>query len=355
MPANVTLEFDQARINYEQAKSPEAKLTALLEMQRFAPAHKGGENLRKDISRKIAAVRRDMDKQKLQEKKAKGSSISVPKEGVGQIVLVGLPNSGKSTLLKRLTNVDVEIAPYKFTTTKPAVGMLDFHGGKIQLVEIPAIVKGSSSGKFNGPQLLALIRNADAIILVAENNEAENILGEELGNASILLNKPKPKIKISQGSYKGISISGKQFLKVKEKELVDFLQSVGVRHASVVLNEPADLELVSRALNESLVYKKALTINPFNLEGEINESLKEKIFELLDIILVYTKKPGRNVDYTEPLSMPKGTTVEEAAQHLHKDFAKMKYAKLWGSSKYEGQRIPKEYVLKNFDVLEVYS
>ncbi len=356
MPSNVSVEYDLAREKYEEAATPETKLACLIEMQRFAPAHKGGEKLRKHLSQKIAALRREIDKRKLQEKKgAGGKSVSVPKEGLGQVVLVGGPNSGKSTLLKAITGVEVEIAPYRFSTTEPVIGMFDYHGGKIQLVEIPAIVEGSSSGKFNGPQLLAIIRNADAVVLVAQSKNDGEILLNELKLSGILLNKTKPNIKIATGNYKGVSIVGKQFLKCPEKELVDYLKSVGVNNTSVILNEPTTLETMSRALNESLVYKKAIILDPHTcLEGDLDK-IRERIFELLDIVLVYTKKPGREVEYSTPLSLPHGTTVEDAAKSLHKDFTKMKYAKLWGSSKYEGQRVPKDYVLKNFDVLEIYS
>ncbi len=357
MPSNVTYEFEKARVGYEQANSPEAKLAALLEMRRAAPGHKGAENLRRDISRKIAAVRREMDKKKRQEKKGRRKSVSVPKVGIGQVALVGKPNSGKSTLLKRLTGVEVEIAPYEFTTTKPEVGMLDFHGAKIQIVEIPAIVEGSSSGKFNGPRLLAVVRNADVVVLVSKNKEDERVLKSELEKAGIMLNREKPRIRISTVNQRGISISGKRFLKCKETELQQYLKDVGLMHASVVLSEPTDLKLVSMALNESLTFKKGITVDAFSEQamGKNLDEVKEDIFKLLEKVLVYTKKPGQEIDYTAPLALPFGTTVEEAAKHLHKDFSKMKYAKLWGSSKYSGQRVPKNYKLKNFDVIEVYS
>mgnify|MGYP002639416984 CR=1 FL=1 len=356
MPSNISYDYEKALVAYDEATSPEEKLAALIEMQRAAPAHKGGENLRRDLSGKIASARREIDKRKEQTKKGGGKNLSVPKEGIGQIALVGMPNSGKSTLLKFLSKVDVGIAPYEFTTTKPEIGMIDFHGAKIQLVEIPAIVQGSHSGKFNGPQLLAVIRNADAIVLVARNTEECAILSKELELAGILINKQKPNIKISTDNQKGISISGKQFLKCKESEFVQYLKDIGIHHANVVLNEPTDLALVSRSLNESLTYKKAIAINAWeDIENKGAEKIRERIFELLEKVLVYTKKPGREVDYAQPLALPLETTVEEAAKQLHKDFTKMKYAKLWGSSKYEGQRVPKDYKLKNFDVLEIYS
>src|SRR3989344_4948950 len=123
MPSNVTIDFEKARCKLEQANTPEAKLEALIEMQRFAPAHKGGEHLRADISKKMAGIRKEIEKQKAQEKKHSGpTGLSVKKDGIGQIVIVGLPNSGKSTLLNALTGVNVEIAPYPFTTTTPEFG-----------------------------------------------------------------------------------------------------------------------------------------------------------------------------------------------------------------------------------------
>jgi ribosome-interacting GTPase 1 len=120
MPINAGFEFENAKKKYDKARTPLEKLLALQEMQSTAPGHKGAENLRREISRKIAILKRDMEKQKEQAKKAaRGSSLAVRKEGAGQIVIIGLPNSGKSTLLKDLTNADVAIASYPFTTKKP--------------------------------------------------------------------------------------------------------------------------------------------------------------------------------------------------------------------------------------------
>ncbi len=295
MPSNVSFEYENAVSEYQQANSPEAKLAALIKMKSAAPSHKGGENLRKDISKKISLLKKSIDKKKkIEKKKGSKESIAVRKEGLGQIVLVGLPNSGKSTLLNTLTGVDTKVAPYPFTTKKPVVGMMDYFGGKVQIVELPAIVKGSSSGKADGLQVLSIARNSDAIILVALGKEQEKAVAEELLKSGICLDKKQ---------------DGKEF-------------------------------------------KKSLSINAF--EKHDLEKLREKIFSLLDKVLVYTKKPGSKADYDLPLGLPLHSTVKDVARQLHKDFEKkLKFARVWGSAKFPGQRVSKEYKLKNKDIVEI--
>ena len=297
MPSNVSFEYENAVSEYQQAASSEAKLAALQKMKSMAPSHKGGENLRKDISKKIASLKKDIDKRKkVEKKKGSGESIAVKKEGIGQVVLIGLPNSGKSTLLNFITGVETAIAPYPFTTKKPVVGMMDYFGGKVQLVELPAIVKGSSDGKADGPQVLSIARNSDAIILVAFDKKQEDVIVEELYKSGISLNKTQA-----------------------EKEL-----------------------------------KKSITINAF--EEQDLEKLREEIFSLLDKILVYTKKPGSKADYDMPLGLPLHSTTKDVARHLHKDFEKkLKFARVWGSTKFEGQRVSKDYELKNKDIVEIFA
>jgi hypothetical protein len=295
MPANVSYEYDSAKEEYQQAVSPDAKLAALAKMQSFAPAHKGGENLRKDISKKMALLRKEIEKKKAQDRKKGGSkSFAVKKEGIGQIVLVGPPNSGKSTLLNMLTGIGTKVADYPFTTREPAIGMMNYYGGKIQLVELPAIVEGSSSGKADGPQILSIARNADAIIIVSADREGERLAEKELYASGISLNRMEP-----------------------EK-----------------------------------VFKKAITVNAFREQDK--EGLGERIFAMLDKIMVYTKKPGTKADFDKPLGLPLHSTVRDAARHLHKDFEKnLQFARVWGSTKYDGQRVSKDYELKNKDIVEI--
>ena len=375
MPVNAGYEYGQAVKKYEEARTDLEKLAGLQEMMATVPKHKGTENLRREISRKIAKLKAEMQKQKLQAKKgSKGPSINVKKEGIGQIVLTGMPNSGKSFVLKKLTNAEVEVSSYAFTTTKPAQGMLDFKGAKIQLVEVPALIEGSSKGKANGTQILSIIRNADAIILVLNSLNALqefNAIKKELEAVDIKLNELKPQIEISPSKFPGISIAGKKFLKIPEEQFVGFLKSLGMFNVSVILKQPTTLKEVAQALDERIAYKKSFILlnnisekKNFSMKGfkvfefsEQNEQkVKEEMFALLDKVLVYTKKPGEEAHYDEPLVLKKGDTVEDVAKKLHKDFAQnLKYVRVWGSSKFSGQRVSKNYELQNGDLIEIYA
>ena len=356
MPINAGYEYYKATEKYDKATTVREKLVALQEMRSAAPKHKGAENLRAEISLKIAKLKKEEEKQaKVASKKGKGATLNVKKEGAGQIVIIGLPNSGKSWLLKELTGVDVEIAPYQFTTKKPQMGMMNYKGAWAQLVEVPAIVEGSSQGRAQGTQLISVVRNSDAVVLLARNAEEEKIVRRELEKSNIMLGRKRPKITIQTSTeLRGLSISGKRYLKIPEKQLLEFLKSMGIHKASIILEEETTLEKVALALDQKVVYKNALVMNAF--EKFDKEKIKEKIFSLLEKVLVYTKKPGMDADLSVPMVMKKGSTVEDVARVLHKDFAKyLKYVRVWGSSKFAGQRVSKDYLLHDGDIIEISS
>jgi hypothetical protein len=380
MTTNVSIEFTQAETEYYQASSPQAKLEALQKMLTMAPSHKGGENLRREISKKIGAVRKDVEKAKEQASKRGGAqTLNVKKEGAGQIVLIGVANSGKSTLLQALTGVDVAIAPYPFTTTKPEMGMMAFEGAKFQVVELPALMEGSAEGRSQGTQIISVARNADVIALVvnaATIAEEFAILKGEFHQSKVILNREKPRIEIRPTDFKGITISGKNHLPMGEIEFTEFLKTQHIFNAEVILGESVTYEKVLEVLDEGYVYKKsALMVNEHmgalpealrkNLEknwmvltfSDLSEhevtQIKSGLFAKLGRVIVYTKKPGEKADSNDPLVVPKGTTVEKIAELVHKDIAKnIKYARVWGHSKFEGQRVPKDYILQNFDTIE---
>ncbi|MBI5884637.1 50S ribosome-binding GTPase, partial [archaeon] len=261
MPANVTAEFEISRKKYEDAKTDDEKLNALQEMLRTSPKHKGSEALIRDITKKIGELRHKMEKQKVFEKartKKSGASLTVRKEGAGQIALVGAPNSGKSSLVKLLTKAEVEIAPYAFTTVTPVSGMMDFKGAKVQLVDLPAVIEGSSSGKMQGTQVLSIVRNADAILMPVRSANEFKVNVEELAKAGIQVVQAKPNIQIGESKFGGINFAGKEFLNCSEVEAKSFVKGLGFDNITLVLFEKTSLRDLSDALDSRIVFKKAL-------------------------------------------------------------------------------------------------
>lgn len=182
MPINATYEFGLAEKKFYDASTPEEKLKALQEMLSTAPSHKGAENLRDGIKRKMAKYKSLIKKEK-QGKKGK-NKFGIKKEGAATICLVGTTNSGKSTLLKKLTGAKVEIASYPFTTKKPEMGVMDYHGIKIQVIEIPAIFEGFSKSE-NGPSLLSIVKSSDLMVWMFNTPGEKDILDRELGDIKI--------------------------------------------------------------------------------------------------------------------------------------------------------------------------
>ncbi len=353
MTTNPGPEYFTAQEKYDAAKTPEEKLRYLQEMYRHAPKHKASEKMVAELTRKISELKKDIERHKEQaSKKGGGYSLNVKKDGAGQIAIIGMPNSGKSQLLKTLTGADVEVAEYPFTTTEPEIGMMTYSGVQVQLVEVPAIVQGSSQGKANGTQILSIVRNADAIIIICRDNSEAQVVVNELKSAGIIVTKKKPRVFVNDTEFAGITIGGKQYLKMPESELVDVLKKRGIFNASVMLGEPTDMPTLLEALDGSLDYKNCLAIK--TLEWSDTPELRGKIFGLLEKIIVYTKKPGEDADTSKPLLIRKDATVSEAAELVHKDIAKnLKFAKVWGSAKIPGQRVAKDYVLQNRDIIEL--
>lgn len=358
MPANVSLEYALAQKKYYAAKNPEEKLAALLEMKSVMPKHKSAEKLRSDLNKRISELKSELERQKAQASKRGSASASmyVRKEGTGQIVIVGLPNSGKSWLLNKLAGKSVaEVTPYPFATKEPVPAMMEYDGGSIQLVELPAIIEGSSTGRAQGREIIGVIRNADAVLFTISQPEQKMVLTNELAKSFIYINKSRPPIAVKVSSFPGIQISGKEFLAFPVEQLELYLKNSGFSNAQVIISGKINsLGEVAEALNEKICYKNAVFVNPFEVNDHSAVDLKDQLFITLGKILVFTKKPGQEPDMKGPLSLSKGSTVYDVAKVLHKDFAKnLKFARVWGSTKFAGQRVGPEYVLKNKDIVEI--
>ncbi|MGC8817010.1 MAG: OBG GTPase family GTP-binding protein [Candidatus Hadarchaeum sp.] len=383
LPANVTPEYKKAEERYLQARTLEERIKATEEMIRVAPKHKGSEKLLRTLKRRLAKLRLELE-EKREKKVGRGSgpSFSVKKEGAAQIALVGLPNSGKSKILQDLTSARVEVAEYPFTTRYPIPGMIQFEDVQIQLVEVPAIVEGSSYGRGLGARPLSVARNADAIALVVDASDDPvnhiKILLSELDAVGVKLNCKPPKVSIEKRSSGGIEVKGAKLVGGGEAEIKRILQEHRIHNAFVVIEEPITLDEFEEALSESNVYLRGFVLLtkcdlPNAAEkiemvkrefgdlldvictGGRPEDLKGRIYQQLDLIRVYTKKPdGKPAE--RPLVLPKGSTVMDVARSVHKDFAKgLKFARVWGSTKFPGQQVTRDYVLEDKDVVELHT
>ena len=378
MPStNVSLEYSLAEKKYNAAQSLDEKYAALLEMRSHMPKHKGAENLRAEITRKIKTLSLQMEKKEAQRKKASaGHSVSVKKDGIAQIVIIGLPNSGKSTFLNTFTNSDAGVASYPFSTVKPEIGMMDFEKAKIQMVELPPIIEGSSRGKAMGPEMLAIARNADAILLIVDASTFDNdaaTLVSELKAVGIELGGKKPPVKIEKSEFPGISITGRNYLQCAEKEAIEYLKQRGQFNVSLKIYGKAGINEIEQSMNSKTIYKNSLILVntfggrfymlPFKFmdvpvviwQKKSAEELSNFLFTMLDKVLVYTKKPREKIA-DKPMAVEKGANVFDVACTVHKDFMKtFKYAKVWGSTKFAGQRVSKNYEVRQNDMVEIYA
>lgn len=387
MPSNVTPEYLKAEDTYKSAKSPKEKLVALELMLSTIPKHKGTEKMQLQIKRNLSKLKKEVEKEKEQKKGGTGgASFFVRKEGAAQVALAGLPNSGKSTILNKLTGRDVGIGDYAFTTVKPTPAMLQYKGIQIQLVDMPGLIEGVSLGKGMGGPLISAIRAVDAIVILVDLSvdpvkDLELII-KELEAKGLRLNKKVPNIEIQKIPTGGIEIIGDNFLiECNSQDVKKILQEERVHNAIITIKEPVTLTDIFEVLDSSLEYKKAIIIGtkgdlpgskegleklqnhvknfkvfPISAINNVNlDILPSEIFSILGIIRVYTRSPGREIDNTA-MPMKIDSTALDAAKKVHKNLYKnFKFARVWGdSAKFDGQRVGPEHILRDGDIIEIH-
>src|SRR5712692_4884197 len=160
MPANLTPQYIEAEKRFKQAGSIEEKVAALEEMMATIPRHKGTEKLQADLKKKMSALRKETEEHK---KTGRRESFVIEREGARQLALVGAPNSGKSQLLRSLTNATPEVADYPYTTRIPIPGMLIFENVRFQIIDLPPI-----SLEYTESWVPQIIRNADAVLWIVD-------------------------------------------------------------------------------------------------------------------------------------------------------------------------------------------
>ena len=334
------------------------------------------------LKAKIAKLKREQEENVAKKSGVKSDGFDVRRSGDATVVFIGLPSVGKSTLLNQLTGAKSTVGAFQFTTLTVVPGMMEYGGAKIQVLDLPGIIKGASTGKGLGKRILSVARSADLVLLVLDVFQPyhEDVLVNELGNIGIRLNQLPPNITIEKASMGGIAVAQQvKLTKITEKHLKDILHLYGIVSARVVIREDVTSEQLSDYIAGNISYSKALTIlNKIDLvdkeflkdlktkiksnvievsaNSDINiELLKEKIFERLEFIRIYMRPKGGETDFKEPLIAREGDSVEDICNKLHRRMKKeFRYGLVWGKSvKFGGQRVGLNHILQDEDVLTI--
>jgi len=324
MPANLTPQYFEAEKRYKRARTPQERIEALEEMLSVMPKHKGTDKLRAELRTKIAKLYDEAQKKPVIGKK--GSLLyHITREGAGQVVLVGLPNAGKSQLVLAVTEASPDVADYPFTTQAPLPAMLSFENIQIQLVDIPAITAPHVES-----WLPNILKNADLLLIVVDLSQDPITQMETI-----------------------IERLEKFRIRLFDKEV----EPGTVRKKAFLLGNKGDLERAGEAYKRlsSKYVERFPMICVSAREGSGLEELGVNLYKALEIMRVYTKAPGEKPNMNDPTVIKKESTVEELAEHVHKDLrSQLKYAQVWGSGKFDGQRVKRDYVLQEGDIIELH-
>ncbi|MFB6290886.1 MAG: GTPase [Candidatus Bipolaricaulia bacterium] len=327
MPANLPPEYIEAEDRYRNADSKDEKLDALQEMLSLLPNHKGTDKIEADLRKRISDLKKSSQKKK-GPTRAKTPDQIEP-QGAGQVVLTGLPNTGKSALLDMITNATPKVADFPFSTQGPTIGMLNHEDVQIQLIDTPPI-----SEEHVETWVYNLIRKADLVLLLvdggAEPIEQFDFTTELLAEEGIYLFPPEAEFQrdaIGKTNRKG------QVVITKSDELSS-------PEASTEIEESSGLPTISLSI----------------LDEESLSRFSKFVFEGLNKIRIYTKKPGKEPDLKEPYILDKGSTVLEGVRSIHRDMVeRLDYIRIWGSGRFDGQEVAQDHVLKDGDIIEIHQ
>ncbi len=390
MPANLPPEAKAKWLKVMEAKTPEEKLKALEEFLSAVPKHKGTENLVHWARRRMAQLRREIEERKVKERSLRsggGVNIYVEKEGDAQVVIIGPPSSGKSSLLKCLTNVKIEPDDIPYSSLEPIPGMFIYDNVYFQLVKLPSINTDNPDSDINS-LALSMIRNADSAIIVLDAGTDVEVQYESikklLRENGIYIVRPRGFVTIERRPTGGIQVVGR-LVGGTADDVKKLLVSYGINNALVTINGEASIDDVEESIFKETIYKPSLVIvNKVDLADKgyvdaivkrlgsevvvLTASLKnciidssqlgESLLRVMDLIRVYTKEPDSDTYSPKPFVLRRGSTVGDLAKRIHSRFYEgFKYARVWRVDKYPMgvKRVGLNYVLNDGDVVEIRS
>ncbi len=334
------------------------------------------------LKAKLARLRGDLEKRKSQG--GPGVGFSLKKSGDATVGIIGFPSIGKSTLLNQLTNADSKIGAYDFTTLNVVPGVLKYKGADIQLLDLPGLIEGAAKGRGRGKEILSAIRSVDLLVLLIDVLQPEKLLviSKELFDAGLRLNQEPPDIVVVKKADGGIGINATVALThldeamvksiasefvinaditiredITEDQLIDFFTQNRVYVPTIVVINKADLVFLKEGRRCADRIRKegweAVVISAKNGSGL--DRLQELIFSKLQLIRVFMKPVGKQVDKDEPLILRHGQRVEDACRSIHRDMVRQfRYALVTGpSAKHRLQKVGLQHELMDGDILTI--
>ncbi|MFW9890316.1 MAG: GTPase [Candidatus Thorarchaeota archaeon] len=391
MPTNVTPEFDKQRQIYEDTDDLAQRIVELEKLLSLAPRHKGAERMVGDYRKKLAQLKAKLEKQREQDRSRRGARGTeegvIRKDGAGQVCLLGVTNSGKSTMINSVTNAELDVGDYPFTTPIPTPAMLTLEDINIQLVEIPGLFDGFRESGM-GRQALAVARNTDCIALIIDLSQdidmQMNIILRELDGARIRLNREQSAVRIERVGLGGHMIYGAQNYQGDIEEVKEYLKARRISNIIVRFQKPATFDQLVDAMDASVAYVRALVIAtkgdvpgseeryaeltdkygkrfeiiPISAEKRENlDGMQWALYDHLDILRIYTKIPGKKRE-DRPIVLPEGAIVEDAAAKVHKELfvERFRAAVIYrANDKIKRRQVGLNYPLEDGDILQLMS
>jgi len=334
MPTNVPPQYREAEERFRQAKTLQEKIATLQEMLAIMPKHKGTDHLKAQLRARLSRLMAELEGTSRGQRGGRTEPFSLPKEGGGRATLVGPTNVGKSLLLVRATGAQARVGAYSLSTQEPATGMFLCRNVQVQMVDTPPISNPGTQSRLYG-----LLRNSDVFVVVVDLGldpvaQAQEVFGvlEQWGFR--LLGREDERGQENQYMAKpAILVGNKADIPDTLDNLQELITTFGSRYPVVMASAEERVGL---------------------------EELGEEIFRALKVIRVYTKSPREKLEVFErddPLVLPEGSTVAEAAELVHKDLGHgLRYAVLWGQSgKFDGQRVGRGHQLADEDIIELHA
>jgi ribosome-interacting GTPase 1 len=330
MAVNLTPEYLEAEAEYKRAKSAEERLECLKRMWSLVPKHKASEKLQAELKTKLSETREEVEREKKSPKKA-GVSYKFPRQGAGQVILLGGPNTGKSRLLTRLTRATPEVAPYPFTTREPHAGMMEWEDVRVQLIDTPPI-----TAEFLEGYLSSMVRAAHACALLLDLGDddgpfaAQTVIDRLAAVKTVLCGKPPTETADPAIHYSKTLLLANKSGAAGAKDRLDI--------AREMFGEQFPIHVLDAESGDGL------------------EEVRTGLYRILNVIRVYSKRPGKPADKESPFTCAVGSTVAQMAELVHRDFGeKLKSARIWGTGVYDGQTVTREHVLQDKDVVELHA